>query len=664
MEQSNQKVRTELLSASDAYIDAAVKHADPMVLRGLIYQLTGDEELAAVPSEFVRYGYSQFDSVTSPEDIAKIQAKAAAFLKRYRDEGALPIPPGPPERMQRSLGLTAGADIPDSELAMWHEVTGLDPFVRGLEWHGEPAEAQRTNFKVAVVGAGMSGLNAAVMLKRAGLQYRVFEKNAGVGGTWYENRYPGARVDSPSRAYTHIFGVQCSFPYNFNTQSENLKYFEWVADNFELHDDIEFRTEVKSLVWDEAASEWVISAEGPDGSFEWRANAVFTGVGFLNRPNIPAFPGAETFTGSAFHTARWPEGLDLTGKRVAVIGTGATGYQLIPVLARLAGHTTVFQRKPSWVFDLASYLSPTADETNWLERNLPYFAHFARFRLSWIAGPQIGLPCYQVDPDYVGEMSRSENNHAVLQDRLAYIEKKLGGRPDLMAKMTPDYPPLSTRWIMVDPDDNIYDALLRDDVDLVTEPIARIGPNEIVTADGKAHPVDIIVYATGFRANDFLWPMEIRGREGVRIDELWEKDGPRAYMSTMLPGFPNLFMIYGPNANNFGGLQIVDLNEMATRFGLQCIAGLIERGAKTVDVTPEAYWRYNAEVDEAEKKMLYSDPRAVSYYRNEHGRCSTNNPIDIRRLWRWLRDPAGHKPELHTEEDAIEPVFGRDLKVG
>lgn len=664
MADADLSIRHELLAASDAQIEAAVKFAEPIVLRGLIFQLTGDESLAAIAPERIRAGYSEFDAITHPAGVAAIQSKAADFLKRYRDAGARPISPGPPERMRRSLSLAAGAEIPEEELAMWLEQTGIDPFARALAQDDQPEPAKAQSFKVAVIGAGMSGLNAAVLLQRARFNYHVFEKNAGVGGTWYENTYPGARVDSPSRAYTHAYGVQCSFPYTFNTQAENLKYLDWVADQFDIRKNISFRTEVKRMIWDEATSEWVISAEGPEGAIEWRANAVFTGVGFLNRPSIPDIPGADSFEGPAFHTAKWPKDMDVTGKRVAVIGTGATGYQLVPVLARMAGHTYMFQRKPSWCFDLPGYLAPTPDETNWLERNLPYFANFARFRLCWIAGPQIGLPCYQLDPDYVDEHSRSERNKLIRQERIEFIQRKLKSRPDLAAKMTPDYPPLSMRWIMVDPDDNVYDALLRDDVTLVTDPIVRIGPNEIVTADGTSHPVDVIAYATGFRANDYLWPMEIVGRDGARIENLWAKDGPRAYLGAMLPGFPNMFMIYGPNTNNFGGLQIVDLQELVTRFGLECIAGLIKEGRKAVDVTSEAYWRYNTEVDEAEAKMLYSDPRAVSYYRNQFGRSSTNGPVDVRRMWRWLRDPTGRRKELHEEpRDAIDPVFGGDLKL-
>jgi 4-hydroxyacetophenone monooxygenase len=233
--------------------------------------------------------------------------------------------------------------------------------------------------------------------------------------------------------------------------------------------------------------------------------------------------------------------------------------------------------------------------------------------------------------------------------------------------MIPVAPPYSARPIIVDASYCIYDALLRDDVTLVTDPIRRITPKGIEVKSGAQHAVDVIVYATGFKANDFLWPMEIRGRGGKRVEDLWQKDGARAYLGTMLPGFPNFFMIYGPNTNNFGGLQIVDFEELVTRFALECIGGLITRKRKTIDISFDAYSRYNAELDRAESLMIYKDPRAHNYYTNECGRSATNCPIDVRKIWTWLRNPAAANGGQDSAADpealasAVRPYFGEDL---
>ncbi len=653
--------RSELLRASDETIDDAVCFADPMALRGLVHQWTGDERLVAMEVECRSFGSVELEVLAHESDVALVRARAAAFLKSYRDEGAPDLPIGPRERLHRSIGLTTGVEIPESELGLWMEELALDPFARGLAWKQEPAAEALEQWTVAVIGAGMGGLDAAVLLKQAGIPYFVLEKNSDVGGTWYENRYPGARVDSTSRTYTHVFGVDFIHPYGYCPQRINLRYFEWVADRYGVRDAIHFGTEVRSLAWDDEALLWEIEAEGPTGRRTWRANAVITAVGFLSRPNLPSIDGMDTFVGSAFHTARWPEGLDLTGKRVAVIGTGATGYQTIPEIAKSAAHVHVFQRTPGWCFDVPGYLAPLPPQVGWLDRNAPYFKNFARLRSAWMAAPQHVSQGLHVDPDFDDPFARSPRNKLVREQRIAFIREKLASRPELVDAMIPPYPPMGARHVLVDEHDNVYTALTRENVSLETKPIERITPRGILVVGGREIEVDVVVYATGFRANDFLWPMEIRGRDGARIEDLWAKDGPRAYLGTMLPGFPNFFMVYGPNTNNFGGLQIVDFEELVVRFALECIGGLIGRGAQTVDVTREAFERYNVELDRCEARMMYSDPRVNTYYRNPYGRSAVNNPIDIRRIWAWTLDPSGRA--VDASDPCVRPHFGLDLVV-
>jgi len=653
--------RQELLDASDATIDDAVKFADPMVLRGLLYQLTGDEGVAKielVADMFVNFAIHR---IAKEADVALLQSKAATYLKNYRDKGAGDVDLGPTERLFHSLSLTTGEPIPEAERDMWLEQTALDPWVRGLKWKGKPpSEEQLKGFTVAIIGAGMSGLNAAVHLKRTGIPFVVFEKNPSVGGTWYENAYPGARVDTPSRSYTHKFGANFPYPYNFCPRDENQKYFNWVTDTFGIRENIKFETEIKSAIWDEAAQEWELTVVGPEGTKTQRVNAVICCVGFLSRPQLPQIKGMDSFKGVSCHTARWPKDLDVAGKRVAVIGSGASGYQTTPVIAKTAAHTFLFQRTPSWCTNNGNYLKPLPPQVNWLERNFPYLVNFSKFRLSWFYGPASVFQTTRIDPTYKDPHARSAFNKKLRDDRVAYIREKLASRPDLIEKMIPAYPPLASRPITVDDNDNIYSALLRDNVSLVSDAIEAVTPKGI-KAGGREYELDIILYATGFKANDFLWPMEVRGRNGMRVEELWAKDGARAYLGAMMPGFPNFFMIYGPNANNWGGLNIVDFLEIVTRFALECIGGLIAQKKRSVDVTADAYWRFQGELDEAEKMMIYMDPRANNYYRNAAGRSAVNGAVDVRRMWRWLRDPSGPTP--HEIDAGIKPHFGEDLVV-
>jgi 4-hydroxyacetophenone monooxygenase len=653
--------RPELLTASDEVIEDAVKYMDPMALRGLLYQLTGDEEIAKTELTSDMFLHLKIDRLAKESDVALLRSKAAAFLKDYRDRGAGEIDLGPSDRLFRSFGLAAGEEIPVEERDMLMEQSTLDPWARGIKWKGQaPSAEQRQAFTVGIIGAGLSGLNCAVHLKRAGIPFTVFEKNPEVGGTWYENSYPGARVDTPSRTYTHKFGAHFTYPYNYCPQEENLRYFKWVADNFGVREDIRFNTEIQSTTWDEASQTWEVTATTPAGPRSWRFNAIICCVGFLSRPQMPQIKGMESFNGVACHTTKWPRDLDVTGKRVAVIGTGASGYQTVPVLAKTAAHTYVFQRTPSWCMPTGTYLSALPTQVTWLERNFPYFVVFERFRQAWLYGPTKVNESTTVDPKFDDQHARSAINKQLREYCVAFIRKTMASRPDLIEKMIPVAPPLSSRPITIDDKDNIYTALLRDNATLVSDGIEEITPTGI-KAGGKEHPVDVIIYATGFKAQDFLWPMEVRGRDGVRVEDIWKKDGARAYLGAMVPGFPNFFMIYGPNSNNWGGLRAVDLLELVGKFALECIAGLIAHKKRSVDVTTEAYWRFAGELDRSEARMIYKDPRAHNYYTNSFGRSAVNGPIDIRRMWRWLVDPSGPAPR---ETDAgMRPYFGEDLVV-
>ena len=615
--------RPELRAASDAAIEDAIGFADPMVLRGLIYQLTGDPALKAIPLKTVKIGRAEIVSPATDADVALVRRKAADFLKAYRDEGAGPIGHGPQERLAESLALVVGAPIKPEALDLMIEESALDPWARSLQWRATPDPERLANFTVTIIGAGMGGLNAAVQLQRAGIAYTMVEKNAGVGGTWYENRYPGARVDTPSRSYMNLFGADFPYPFAYGNHIENQKYYDWVADTFDLRKDIVFDTEVRSLRWDEAAAMWEIHVDGPEGERILRSNAVITGVGFLNRPNLPEIKGMDDFQGLSWHTARWPEDMDLRGKRIAVVGTGCTGYQLIPELVHDASHVTVFQRTPQWLFPVPGYLSESPQQLQWLDRNLPYFTNFMRFRAFYAAGPDLAK-IFDIDPDFEDPHSVSAVNKAARDGSIAFLESKLRD-PALVEIMTPNHPAWSSRPVVVDPEYGILDALQRDDVTLVTSGIARINATGIEASDGSQHDVDVIVYATGFRANDFLYPMTISGRGGQTIEQLWAKDGARAYLGCMMPGFPNLWALYGPNTN--GGLPVAQFHEMTMVYAMQCMEKLILDGAASIEVKEAAYWDYNRQVDELNATKVWADPRAHNYWWTKHGRTASQIPF-------------------------------------
>ena len=650
--------RSELLAASDATIEDAMQYASPMVLRGLLYQLTGDESVIDMkPGAAAKFVVGS--ELADPEDEKLIRKKAADFLKAYRDSGAGDIDIGPVERLRTSLSLTAGQPIPEKDFDIWQEETALDRWARGVKWSGGKTPDAAKNFRVAVIGTGISGLNTAVQLKRAGIPFTVFEKNPEVGGSWYENRYPGARVDTPSRGYTHLFAYDYPFNWGYSPRDVNLKYFKWVADNFEIRDNIEFNTEVLKMTWDDEAKVWKLGIQGPSGATEQQFNAVISCVGFLSRPQMPDIEGMDSFSGTLCHSAAWPDDLDITGKRVAIVGSGASGYQTAPVIGSMASETFLFQRQANWLYEDLSYLKKLPEQTLWLDRNFPFHANFVRFRVTSLVAPSDDGGALKVDPNFKDPHAVSPVNKALRDACVAFVSRKLESRPDLIPRMIPNFPPMASRPIRVDTHESVLDALARGDVELVSDSIDRITPSGI-EAGGKSYDLDVIVFATGFRANEYLWPMEVRGKSGERIEKIWEKDGPRAYLGVMVPDFPNLFMIYGPNSNNFGGFSVVNLLEVTAQFSLRAIAGLIENGQASVDVTHDAYWRFADILDKSEEGMVYLDPRANSYYQNG-GRSSVNGPVDYRRMWRWLNDPAGDAPA--ETDDGMRPYFEEDLVV-
>jgi 4-hydroxyacetophenone monooxygenase len=634
-------VRAELIAASDETIEDAVGHADPMVLRGLLYQLTGDPDLKTMALKTVTLGLMDSVAPAGDDEIALLRRKAADFLKAYRDAGAGPMGFGPPERLRESLDLVIGASIPEESQGLALEELALDPWARSLKWQSAPDPERLEHFSVTVIGTGMGGLNAALQLKRAGIPYRVIEKNPGVGGTWHENRYPGARVDSPSRVYSHLFGVDYPCPYNYGPHAVNQAYFDWVADTFDLRRDISFNTEVIALSWDETDAMWDIRVKGPDGEQTLRSNAVVTAVGFLNRPNMPQIEGMADFQGPSWHTIDWPDDADWRGKRIAVIGTGCTGYQLVPELAREAAHVTVFQRTPQWLMALPNYLGQVAPQLLWLDRNLPYHTNFMRFRNAYRTGEDLAK-MFDIDPDFDDPHSCSATNKMLRDRSIAFLESKLD--PELVEIMTPGHPVWSARPVLVDADYSILDALRLDNVTLVTDGIRRINATGIEAGDGSRHDVDLIVYATGFKANDYLYPMTITGRNGQTLDQLWAQDGARAYIGGMMPGFPNLWAIYGPNSN--GGLQVAAMHELTMHYALQCMERLILEDKSMIEVREDAYWRFGRLVDERNSQKVWSDPRAHNYYWTaKHGRTAGMNPFSGTENWQFL-----HRPDFNDLE--------------
>jgi 4-hydroxyacetophenone monooxygenase len=571
----------------------------------------------------------------TPEIQAAAREAAVAALVAYRDGGCRPTGTRTPEEIHELMKfLTGGAG--EEYLSLLDHELSLGTDVGAPTWRKSEV-APDTDFQVIVIGAGMSGIAAAHRLTQAEVPFVVLEKNGDVGGTWLENNYPGCRLDTNNFAYSYSFAQRGDWPQQFSAQGDIRDYFQNVATELGLRDRIRFHTEVLSATWDEATASWSLRIRSADGVEETlTAQAVISAVGQLNRPNYPDIPGIESFTGLALHSARWDPTLDLAGRRVAVIGTGASAYQIVPSIVDQVGELVVFQRNAPWMLPTPGYHADLAAGLAELFERIPAYHQWFRFWQFWIA-TEGRLPLVQVDPEWNRPESVSARNEELRIQLLERLKAQYAERPDLYEKVVPTYPPGAKRLLR---DNGVWaQALHQPHVALVTERIAEITPTGVRTTDGVLHEVDVIVYATGFTASDFLAPMRITGRDGVDLHEQWAGDA-RAHLGIDVPGFPNLFMLYGPNTNLVVTGSIIYMSECAIEYILECLRVLLAGGHRAMECRPEAYDAYSDLIDRENRSKAWGASDVSSWYKNAKGRVTQNWPFPLLTYWQMTRQPA------------------------
>jgi 4-hydroxyacetophenone monooxygenase len=626
-----------VITQDDAFLAAALAHASVPTLMMSLVHVTGDTSLLRGPIRPGNAVMGDVDGGMSAEDKAAVRAMALDALRAHRDRGCTLPPPPAPDTIREMMSFMVGADVPDEYVPMMLEEMALDGRdARDVAWEGIAAAA-RARFHVVVIGAGMSGLLAAIRLEEAGIPYVVVEKNDEVGGTWLENAYPGCRVDVANHFYSYSFAPNHDWPEFFSQRNELQAYFERCATEFGTRPRIRFRTEVVGARYDEATSRWVVRLRGPDGDEETiEANAVISAVGQLNRPKLPDIPGRDTFAGPAFHSARWPEDLSLDGKRVAVVGTGASAFQLVPEVAKVASQVFVFQRSAPWMVPNPRYHSQVSDAKKWLLAHVPYYARWYRFLLFWPGSDGL-MPSLVVDPEWPHQTRAVNAANDMMRELFTqWIASQVGDDAELLAKVTPRYPPFVKR--MLQDNGSWLGALKRENVELVTERIAEIVPSGLRDAAGSTYPVDVIVYATGFHANRFLWPMEIVGRDGVSLCETWG-DEPRAYLGITIPKFPNLFCLYGPGTNLAHAGSIIFHSECQVRYVMGCLAALLREGRSTMECRRDVHDAYAARFDARHATMVWSHDGTGSWYKNAAGRVLIVSPWRLVDYWGWTKTP-------------------------
>lgn len=479
----------------------------------------------------------------------------------------------------------------------------------------QAATRRRRGPKVAIIGAGFGGLGAAVALRRAGIDDLVIIEAAdGVGGTWRRNTYPGAACDIQSHLYSFSFAPNASWSRTYARQPEILAYLESVADAFDLRRHLMLDTTVRSLRWNPHTAAWDCRIDRGGHPATLSADVVVCAVGLFGAAKLPDIDGLAGFAGPVLHTAQWDHDLDLAGRTVAVIGTGASGVQLVPELAGTAGHVTVFQRTPPWMV-------PKDDR--------PYSAtELARFKRNPLALRRTRWQIWKFQHDNTATFADDPVVTARSRIATSFLDRTVADE-SLRRALTPDYPFRCKRVLL---GDDYYRALQRDNVELVTDPIARIGRMSVITASGAEIEADVIVLATGFETSRYLSGIEVVGAGGRRLHEHWGEE-PSAYLGVAVSGFPNFFMLYGPNTNQ-GGNSIVYILEAGARLVASAVSRLARRGG-FLEVRPEAEKRFNDRLSADLERTIWT--RCDSYFRSPTGRIVTQWPyteLDYAR-WTW-----------------------------
>ncbi|WP_019808100.1 flavin-containing monooxygenase [Saccharomonospora halophila] len=492
----------------------------------------------------------------------------------------------------------------------------------------------RTETGVVVVGTGFSGLGMAIQLRRDGRDdFVILEKEHEVGGTWRDNTYPGCACDIQSHMYSYSFEQNPGWSRSFSPQPEIFDYIRGVAEKYDLYRHIRFGRELTGARWDTDEHRWYISTAAGE---EFVARHLVCGVGALHIPQIPHLPGIERFEGTTFHSAQWDHDYDLRGKRVAVIGTGASAVQFVPEIAKDVERLTLFQRTPPWIMP-----KPDRRMPGWAKRlfsRIPGVQRAYRDLLYWML--ELRAVGFNGDPRIMKFAQKIAKRN---------IDRHVDD-PALRAKLTPDYV-MGCKRVLISND--YYPAMNRDNVDVVTDGVAEVRANSVVDAAGVEHEVDALIYGTGFHVTDAFDDLDIIGAQGTNLGKQWAEEGMQTHLGMTVTGYPNLYFLLGPNTG-LGHNSVVFMIEQQVRYIAEAIRWVEAEGAEAIEVRPEAQARFNAEIQRKLSKGVWTRGGCTSWYLDSQG---VNRTIWPGFTWRyWLRtrtlDPRDFR--LHGRSAAPE----------
>src|ERR1700730_3868191 len=615
-------------------LSSAIAEGDTRVLLMVLVHMTGDLgwlEPPYTPKRDVRL--IPDPQAGLPEAIQdQIRTAVLKLFANGEPEPAITDPGD--ELMLRMMRAGLGENVAPEYAPLMREEMGFIP--RNARWKTTPPAEPLQKDHVLIVGAGVCAIALGVGLGRLGIPYTIVEKNAELGGTWYINRYPGCAVDTPNHSYSFSFGARHQWSRYFAQREELLDYLKKVALEHDVRSHIRFNTKLTSSQWDETERRWISTLEADNG-VEYFESAVLVGaIGQLNDPSPAHFKGEEDFSGLMFHSALWSDDIKLDGKRVAVIGTGATAMQLVPSIADRVASVSIYQRSAQWSRPVAGYSDPITEGAQWLLAHLPFYVQWYRFNMFWRYADGL-LPFLRKDPNWpYPDRAVNKGNDRHRQELTDFIATELKDRPDLIEKCVPTYPPYGKSILL---ENGWFRTLTRPTVELVPDRVDHFARDGIVTSDRRLRPADVIVISTGFKVTEMAARLNISGNGGKKLADAWADDNPTAYLGLTVPDFPNFFCMLGPNAGPPHGGSVIFQSECQSRYITACLVNMIEQGIAAIDVRQDIHDRYVREVDAEHEQMIWTHPGMTTYYRNKQGRVFSAMPWRFVDYWRMTHDP-------------------------
>jgi 4-hydroxyacetophenone monooxygenase len=616
------------VNISKQTLESALDSASFPVVAALLVHFTGDisilEKLPR-PNQAVLGEIQGFLSEDDKQTIKKIALKEISKFFSNHEVNDIYVPSN--EELNKMMSFIVGENVsPDYIPMMLRDlnITSQDLKLSSV--------TTKPSLEVLIIGAGMSGILAAIKLAERGIKFKIYEKNINLGGTWFENRYPGARVDIANHFYSYSFEENHQWSEHFSQQPELLDYFKRCFDKYDIQKNTYFETQVTDMKFDDETKMWEVTSIHNKKSNKEVINIVLSCVGQLNQPKIPDIKGLDEFQGNMFHSSKWPEDDVIAGKKVAVVGSGASAFQIVPSIAKHCEQLTIFQRSPPWMFPNPKYHEQVDKEKKWLLENLPFYSRWYRFLLFYPGSDQL-LDSLFVDPSWKDRsdsinQQNDEMRKLFTSAMLAQISNK-----SLIDKVIPNYPPFGKRMLQ---DNGAWlKALHLPNVTLLAEGVEQMNSRGIIGLE-KEHEFDTVVFATGFKAQDFFDPINIDCSSGS-FKSIY-KDSPVSYLGITFSSIPNFFAMYGPGTNLAHAGSIIFNSECQINYICSAIEHMLNNDYKVIKVKPKIEKQYQDRFDKRHKKMVWQHANVSSWYQNSKGKVVTTSPWRLVEYWNWTNN--------------------------